>query len=705
MTLGVSEDHRALHATARRWVEARNVLAAARGTLDAATDALPPFWGELAEMGWFGLHVDDAHGGSGYGLTELAVVLEELGRACAPGPIVPTVLAAAVVDRLAPADLRDRLLPGLVDGSTPGAVAFASPASKDEWTVVLGAVTAEVIVVPTPDGWSVLGAGGVEVEEHKSLDPTRRLATVRLTGGPGEPLGPEPRPGLVHDLAATLLAAESTGGAAWCVDTAATYAKDREQFGRPIGQYQAVKHRCADMLGALELARAATWDAVRGGDEDEVAVAMAVTGALASDAYATCAQGCVQVHGGIGFTWEHDAHLFLRRAMATRQLLGGEEGWHGLVVDRARSGARRSMTVDLPPEAEGHRTEVRSFLEDLRAGDKGDWDRVIADAGYLVPNWPEPWGRAAGAVEQLVIDEEFREAHVRRRHLQVGAWVLPTLVAHGTEAQQERFIPPTLRGEILWCQMFSEPGAGSDLASLSTRAEQVDGGWSLTGQKVWTTMAHIADWGIALARTNPDAPKHLGISCFLVDMTTSGIDVRPLRELTGAEMFNEVFLDSVFVPDDLVVGEIDTGWEAARTTLANERVSMGSGSSFGPGVEGLLGHAADGASPVVVDRVGRLLAESHALAALGWRSTLRALSGAEPGPEASVRKLLGVEHEQRIQELGLGLLGPVGAIDEGDGAAWIGGYLGNRCLSIAGGTSEIQRNVIAERLLGLPKDP
>jgi alkylation response protein AidB-like acyl-CoA dehydrogenase len=286
----------------------------------------------------------------------------------------------------------------------------------------------------------------------------------------------------------------------------------------------------------------------------------------------------------------------------------------------------------------------------------------------------------------------------------VGAWVLPTLIAHGTPDQQERFIPPTLRGELTWCQMFSEPGAGSDLAALSTRAERVDGGWSLTGQKVWTTMAHLADWGLCLARTDPDAPKHLGITCFLVDMTAPGLDVRPLRELTGAAMFNEVFLDGVVVPDDLVVGEPGDGWEAARTTLANERVSMGAGSSFGPGVEALLGSAVDGADPLVVDRVGHLLAESHALAALGWRSTLRALAGAGPGPEASVRKLLGVEHEQAVQELGMALLGPLGAVDEGAGAAWIGGYLGNRCLSIAGGTSEIQRNVIAERLLGLPKD-
>jgi alkylation response protein AidB-like acyl-CoA dehydrogenase len=706
VTLGVTEDHRALHDTARKWVDARGLLKAARDTLDEPADTLPGFWDELAGLGWLGLHVPEEHGGSGFGLAELAVVLEELGRAVAPGPILPTVLAAAVISRMADDDEAWALLPGLADGSTPGAVAFASDVHDREWQAVLGAGTAAVVVLPRRDGWWALDAGCLTVVEHKSLDSTRRLATVTLGGDPvGAQLGTEDRPGLVRDLAATLLAAESAGGSAWCVDTAAAYAKDREQFGRPIGQFQAVKHRCADMLGALELARAVAWDAARGGDETEVALSAGVAGAVAPEAYAFCAQGCVQVHGGIGFTWEHDAHLFLRRAMATRQLLGGEEAWHGLVVDRARGGARRSMTVDLPAEADAPRAEVEAFLEDLKAGDRSEWDTRIAEGGWLVPNWPAPWGREAGPIEQLVIDEAFREAHVRRRHLQVGAWVLPTLIVHGSPEQQERFIGPTLAGDILWCQMFSEPGAGSDLASLATRAEKVDGGWAITGQKVWTTMAHIADWGICLARTNPSAAKHLGISCFLVDLKTPGIDVRPLRELTGAEMFNEVFFDEVFVPDGLVVGEIDAGWEAARTTLANERVSMGSGGSFGPGVEGLLAKAGPDASPVVTDQVGRLLAESHAIAALGWRSTLRALTGADPGPEASVRKLLGVEHEQRIQELGLGLLGPAGAIDEGDGAAWIGGYLGNRCLSIAGGTSEIQRNVIAERLLGLPKDP
>jgi alkylation response protein AidB-like acyl-CoA dehydrogenase len=255
--------------------------------------------------------------------------------------------------------------------------------------------------------------------------------------------------------------------------------------------------------------------------------------------------------------------------------------------------------------------------------------------------------------------------------------------------------------------MFSEPEAGSDLASLTTRATRTDGGWLLTGQKVWTSLAHFADWGICLARTDPAADKHDGIGCFLVDMSADGLDVRPLREITGAEMFNEVFLTDVFVPDECVVGSPTGGWRAARTTLGNERVSMGSGSSMGPGVEALLSLADTSGGfedPVVADTLGDVVATAQTLTALGTRMTLRALMGAAPGPEASVRKLLGVEHDQRVQEVGLELLGATGASGESDAALWVGGFLGNRSLSIAGGTSEIQRNVIAERLLDLPRD-
>jgi alkylation response protein AidB-like acyl-CoA dehydrogenase len=226
-------------------------------------------------------------------------------------------------------------------------------------------------------------------------------------------------------------------------------------------------------------------------------------------------------------------------------------------------------------------------------------------------------------------------------------------------------------------------------------------------------MAKEADWGICLARSNPDAPKHLGITYFIVDMKSPGLDIRPLREMTGLEMFNEVFFDDVFVPEECVIGEVDGGWPLARTTLANERVSMGSGASFGGGIEALLGlvgqriasGALDGEDPLLLYELGGLVAEAHSLAVLGLRTTLRSLTGAKPGPEASVRKLLGVEHDQRTQELGLSLLGPEGATTVGAAAQWTYGFLANRCLTIAGGTSEIQRNVIGERLLGLPRDP
>ena len=291
----------------------------------------------------------------------------------------------------------------------------------------------------------------------------------------------------------------------------------------------------------------------------------------------------------------------------------------------------------------------------------------------------------------------------------VGAWALPNLIVYGTPEQRERWMLPTLRGEITWCQLFSEPGAGSDLASLATRAERVDGGWRLNGQKVWTSMAAEAQWGICLARTDPDAPKHEGISCFMVDMRAEGVDVRPLRELTGHAMFNEVFLDDVFVPEDCLVGAENDGWRCARTTLANERVQMGAGNTIGAGVVGVLrmideGGLAEDASALVA--AGDLVVTGHALAALGFRLTLQALRGADPsGSEAAVRKLLGVQHDQHIQEVGMTLAGIEAMAADGPAGSWSSTFLFNRCLTIAGGTSEIQRNVIAERLLGLPRDP
>ncbi|MCU1449267.1 MAG: acyl-CoA dehydrogenase domain protein [Acidimicrobiales bacterium] len=692
MPIGISEEHESLRATARRFLEARCPPDVPRAYLEAEQEELPPFWDELAAQGWLGLAVDERYGGQGYGLVEVAVVLEELGRAMAPGPFLPTVLAAAVIAETGTEAQKAEWLPRLVDGSTPAAVTLADG-------LVLGGGVARALVTPGPGGCDV--TADPRLTPASSLDPTRRLA--RVDGKTSR------SPDRVRDLAAVLFCAEAVGVAGWCLDTASSYAKVREQFGRPIGQFQAVKHKCSNMLVAVEQARAVVWDAVQAASDTAASpLPVAVAASIALDAAADCAKDCVQILGGIGFTWEHDAHLYLKRAMAVRQLAGSPSTWRNRVATLALAGTRRHLHIDLPPEAERVRAEVQAFVVDLKGRDRGEWNRRMADEGYLAPHWPRPWGRDAGPVEQLVIDQELAAARVRRPNLAVGAWALPTIIAHGTPEQQERFVGPTLLGDIWWCQMFSEPGAGSDLASLSTKAVRVDGGWSLSGQKVWTSMAQRADWAICLARTDPEAPKHAGITYFLVDMKSDGLDVRPLRELTGEAMFNEVFLSDVFVPDDCVVGAVDDGWRLARTTLANERVSMASGSSFGGGVENLLellvARREVAADPVILDRVGALVAEAQSLALLGLRTALRAVSGVDPGPESSVRKLLGVEHEQRTQELGVVVLGPDGATTEGDAAGWNFGFLANRCLTIAGGTSEVQRNVIAERLLGLPRD-
>jgi alkylation response protein AidB-like acyl-CoA dehydrogenase len=719
--MGISEEHEALRQATRGWVERRCPPAVPRALLDADAESMPAFWAEIAAQGWLGLHVDEALGGEGYGLPELAVVLEELGRACAPGPFVPTVLAAAVV-QAAGKEVAADIVPGLASGDIVGTVALAGRLDAEpvgdglRARGVLRAVPsghlAGVLVVRAGDDWCVLVADEFAATEQASVDPTRRVAAVRVddVAIPAARRLTDVDTERVRDLAAVVLGAEAVGVGQWCVETASEYAKVREQFGRPIGQFQGVKHKCAVMLAETELARAAVWDAARAADELDVApLTAAAAASLAIDASYRAAKDCIQVHGGIGFTWEHDAHLYLKRAMVTRQLLGPTSAWRIRAAEAARAGARRRLGVDLPPEAETLREEVREFVDGVKGLDADEQRRRSADAGYLAPQWPKPWGRDAGALEQLVIDEEFRKAKVRRANLSVGAWALPPLMVYGTQEQQERWIPPTLRGEIAWCQLFSEPGAGSDLASLTTQAVRDDGGWIVNGQKVWTSMAKDADWGILLARTDPDAQKHDGISYFMLDMKTPGIDIRPLRELTGEAWFNEVFFNDVFIPDDCLVGAVNDGWRAARTTLANERVFMGSGSSIGYGVEGVLelldatGQADD---PIALEEAGGLVAEEHALSVLGFRLTLQALGGADPsGSEAAVRKLLGVEHDQRVQEVGLGRLGAEGTVSDGDAAMWVRGFLFNRALTIAGGTTEVQRNVIAERLLGLPRDP
>jgi 3-oxochol-4-en-24-oyl-CoA dehydrogenase len=741
MALALSDDHGQLADSIRSWCKRTSPPSVVRTAADG-DDSGGALYREilrpgLAELGALGLHVPEADGGQGAGLTELAVALEELGSALVPGGFVPTVLASAI---LVSAGVSGKVVASLAQGSGNGAVALTADiratASENGGLVitgsadcVLGAPGADLIILPARAEagtvWVAVDADSLDITSVASLDLTRPLGRVSAAdvAVPADRRLTRLAAGAATDLAAVIFCAEAVGIAGWAVSAAAEYANLRHQFGRPIGQFQAVKHRCARMLIAAEQAAAVVWDAARALDDADgmgLEFAVAAAASLAVDAAVSCVHECIQVLGGIGYTWEHEAHLYYRRAMTLRALLGAacpdEQGWQHRTATLALDGIRRPVRLELPGSDTELRDSIRAELADIARLTGSERNAALGAGGWVMPHMPKPWGRGAGALEQLIIDEELRTAGLHVPGLAIGAWVVPALIQYGTPEQQQRFLPATLRADYLWCQLFSEPGAGSDLAGLSTRAERVEGGWKLFGQKIWTSLAKQAAWAICIARTDPAQPRHDGISYFLVDMHSPGIEVRPLREIGGDAFFNQVFLDGVFVPDDCLVGEINKGWRIARTTLANERVSLSRSWTFGCGVPELL-QVANVAGPQWRTEVGELVATGQAIELLALQATLKQLSGTEPGATGSVRKLLSMRHAQQVAELCWEMSGAAGAVGRGhgggpvtaagipDGAHWARQVLITRALTIGGGTTDIQLNIISERILGLPRDP
>ncbi len=735
MSIAISEEHRALAQTVASFLARHESRAAARSLLTAEADPLPVFWAELGSLGLLGLHVPEELGGSGFGLAETLIVAEQMGRYLAPGPFVPTVTASAVLAAAGRDDLRKRLLPGLADGSIIGAAALGGEvrasggAASGTAGVVIGGHLADVLLVPAGDDVLVVEkpAGGIHAEVPANLDQSRRAATVRLDAAPVTVL-PGAR-GLLTDVARAVLAAEAAGIAAETTEQAAEYAKIRQQFGRPIATFQAVKHHCANMLVAAELATAAVWDAGRAGlgGGDQLRFTAAIAAVLACSAAVGNANLNIQVHGGIGFTWEHDAHLYLRRATAIAAVLDIEQAAIE-VTALVRRGVRRAAAIDLPPGAEPIRAALGAEVARLRGLTGEARKQALIEDGYAMPHWPKPWGRDAGAVEQLVIEQEFAAAGIKRPSLGITSWIILTLIQHASPEQVTRWVRPALSQEVIWCQLFSEPGAGSDAAGITTRATRTEAGWLINGQKVWTSGAHLAAFGLATVRTNRDAPKHEGITMMVIDMHAPGVTVRPLKMPNGDSDFNEVFFDGVFVPDSDVVGPVDGGWTVARATLGNESVSIGGGDGgrtmpAGAFIAPLDAHPerlAGGAG-----RVGRHIARTQAMGVLNQRAAYRAVAGARgdghsgdghsgdghsggghsPGPEGNITKLLLSEIGHETAAIMAELAGPDAAFLAGDGALGASLMLMNRALSIAGGTSEIKRNQIAERIGGLPRDP
>ncbi len=379
--------------------------------------------------------------------------------------------------------------------------------------------------------------------------------------------------------------------------------------------------------------------------------------------------------------------------------------WLDANAERRRPDAnefkRRFTATTVAPD------EEKLHLERARS-----WQRKLYDAGFggiAVPK--EYGGRGHTAAEQRVFQQEVARYEIDTGIFSVGlGMVVPTILAYGTEEQKKRFIPPLLSGDELWCQLFSEPGAGSDLAGLTTRAERDGDEWVVNGQKVWNSFAHVADWGILITRTDWDVPKHRGITYFLVDMSTPGIEARPLRQITGVAHFNETFLTDVRIPHENVLGEVNGGWGVTQATLMSERVLIGGGGS-GMGFRDYLElarHFGQTDDPVMRQRLAATYTRFQTMRWLGERARAAVKAGKAPGPESSVLKLAISEHVYENGNLALAIEGPAGMLYKDDAyedGFWQQQFLGQWGIRIGGGTEQVQRNILGERMLGLPSEP
>jgi alkylation response protein AidB-like acyl-CoA dehydrogenase len=516
-----------------------------------------------------------------------------------------------------------------------------------------------------------------------------------------------------------LVASAMAGVTQWCVHAVTAHLRIREQFGKVIGTFQALQHSAAMLLINSELATASAWDAVRAGDESLEQHRLAAAGAavIGISPVPDLVLDALTMFGAIGYTWEHDVHLYWRRAISLAASIGPANRW-ARRLGQITCNLQRDMSVNLGNAESEFRAWVAQTLDaamELRndqPGRQGDYEEfetgpqrtLISDAGLIAPHWSPPWGLGAGPLRQLIIDDEFaKRPGLVRPSLGIAEWILPSVLRAGTSDLQEKLIPPTQRGEIVWCQLFSEPGAGSDLAALTTRATKVDGGWNINGHKIWTSVANRADFGALLARTDPTASKHRGIGYFILDMRAPGIEIQPIKTATGEAHFNEVFLTDVFVPDEMLLGDAVGGWNLAIATMAEERSAISGYVKFDRAAA--LRRIASEAGPDredVLRALGELDAYTNAIRALGVRETIRLLDGQPSGPASSIAKVAMNVLLRRTFKATLQLTGRLAMVADSEPAI-VEPYLHLPAELLGGGTREIQLNIIAQMILGLPR--
>ncbi len=675
---------------------------------------------------------------------------------------LPPVARGAIGAFAAPLD-------GVVDGAAlprfdgrqlGGDVPLVADGGAAQWAVVLAAGG-------TGLQWVVSDLSrGLGRRHLATLDPSKPFEAWHFEATPAEPLASAPDAlhlfARVRNRAAVLLAFEQLGAADAALEMAAAYARERRAFGRTIGSYQGIKHKLADLYIANQLARVhcgyGAWalaaDGASADASPELPLAAAAARVSASRAATEAAHESMHVHGGMGCTWELDCHLYMRRARQQAVLLGNEHVWREQLAAALAARAQQpddgvaahapavpgSMDFADSPEEAAFRAECRAWLEanaspkpradalfgpELSAAARmqaaRDWQARKAAAGFGAITWPKAVGGRGGTpVQELIWRQEEGRFDVPTGVFNVSlGMVMPSVLAHASREVSARCVGPALSGRDLWCQLLSEPGAGSDLGMVRTRAERcTDGrdGWLLDGQKVWTSLAQFAQYGLVLARTDPTRPKFEGLSCFFIDMASPGVTVRPIRQAGGEADFNEVFLDGVYVPDAQRVGDVGAGWKVTLTGLMSERLAIG-----GVMPQGLwrtlaaeLASTRFGSGSALDDgrfreRLANLYLAAHGLWLLQCRALTALSRGRDPGPESSGAKIVVAQALQAYTRLAIDLRGPRGvlaAAELGADAALVERlWFGAEGMRIAGGTDEIVRNSIGERVLGLAPEP
>jgi alkylation response protein AidB-like acyl-CoA dehydrogenase len=738
MALAVTAEQEDLVEAVSRFAGRHAPIDKTRAAFDSiAAGELPSWWEEFTAHGFHAVHLPLDAGGQGGTLADLACVVETAAAALMPGPLLSTVAASAVA--VLGNDSAAALVADLARGATAVVVLpedsdVRAGRQADSWRLsgstasLLGLCAAQRILLAAhgDDGvrWFVLSTDGADfsIEQQQGTDLCTDVGVLHLddypAGADSEVLGIPTEQ--ARSIVVALTACASAGTVRRCTQAATDHIRTREQFGKPVGAFQALQHKAAVLLVNTELAAAAAWDAVRACSEpvEQRRLAAGSAALMAVAPGPDLVLDALTMFGAIGYTWEHDIHLYWRRAISLAASLGPTTRWSREVGEHAMT-IKRSTAVNLDGVESGFRKSVAETLDRatiLINSHPSDDDRapglafgeqrdMLAEAGLVAPHLPPPWGLGASAVQQLIINEEFdKRPGLIKPSLGIAEWILPTILDSGSDAQRERFAWPILRGVQRWCQLFSEPGAGSDLASLSTRAVKVDGGWIVNGHKIWTSMADRAQYGALLARTEPDAPKHRGISYFIIDMAAPGITVEPIKQASGHYDFNEVFFTDVFVPDDMLVGKPGDGWNLAVATMAVERTAIGNYVNIDR--SGALRHVAKTDGPdgdAALRALGEVEAHTTAIKAMVLRETLRLVEGQAPGPTSSIAKYAMVMLLRRASSATLGLTGRLAMLEDSDPAV-IRPYFDMPSELIGGGTAEIQLTIIASMILGLPRN-